>query len=330
MDSPVFALVAVVGPTGSGKSELGLRIAGEFTGEIVNCDSLQVYRHFDIGTAKLSRRQQRGIPHHMIDVADPGEPFTAGEYAARARPLLGEIAGRGHLPVVVGGTGFYLRALIDGLFPGPGRDDSLRGRLAARQARRPGSLHRVLRRLDPAIAGTIHPNDVQKTIRAVEVIVLKRQPISALYAQGRDALEGFRILKIGLDPPRAELFGRLDARCQQMFDMGLVEETRRILAMGYTPAAKPFESHGYRQCVDFLEKRRTLEEALWDAKQNTRRYAKRQWTWFHHEKEVLWYAGFGDDPAVQRRVLEKVREFVEARDSICPGRRRSYNQKQRE
>ncbi|MEK7753405.1 MAG: tRNA (adenosine(37)-N6)-dimethylallyltransferase MiaA, partial [Acidobacteriota bacterium] len=195
MDSPVSALVAVVGPTGSGKSELGLRIAEEFAGEIVNCDSLQVYRHFDIGTAKLSRLQQRGIPHHMLDVADPGEPFTAGEYAARARPLLVEIAGRGRLPVVVGGTGFYLRALIDGLFPGPGRDDSLRARLAARQARRPGSLHRVLRRLDPAAAGTIHPNDVQKTIRAVEVITLKRQPISALYAQGRDALQGFRILK---------------------------------------------------------------------------------------------------------------------------------------
>ena len=322
MDSPVSALVAVVGPTGSGKSELGLRIAEEFAGEIVNCDSLQVYRHFDIGTAKLSRLEHRGIPHHMLDVADPGEPFTAGEYAARARPLLEEIAGRGRLPVVVGGTGCYLRALIDGLFPGPGRDDSLRARLAARQARRPGSLHRILRRLDPVAAATIHPNDVQKTIRAVEVMVLKRQPISALYAQGRDALQGFRILKIGLDPPRAELFARLDARCQEMFDKGLVEETRRILALGYTPAAKPFESHGYRQCVDFIENRCTLEEALRDARQNTRRYAKRQWTWFRHEKDLLWYAGFGANPALQRQVLEKVREFLETR--------RSYNQKQRE
>ncbi|MEK7753783.1 MAG: tRNA dimethylallyltransferase, partial [Acidobacteriota bacterium] len=185
-----------------------------------------------------------------------------------------------------------------------------------------GSLHRILRRLDPVAAGTIHPNDVQKTIRAVEVMVLKRQPISALYAQGRDALQGFRILKIGLDPPRAELFARLDARCQEMFDKGLVEETRRILALGYTPAAKPFESHGYRQCVDFIETRRTLEEAISDARQNTRRYAKRQWTWFRREKEVLWYAGFGDDSALQQQVLDKVREFLETR--------RGYNQKQRE
>jgi tRNA dimethylallyltransferase len=312
-----FPLLAVVGPTGSGKSDLGLRIAEEFSGEVVNCDSLQVYRHFDIGTAKLSPDQRGGIPHHLIDIADPDEVFTAGEYAARARPLLLEIAGRGHLPVIVGGTGFYLRALIDGLFPGPGRDDAVRERLARRHQRRPGSVHRILRRLDPAAAAKIDPRDVKKTIRAVEVCILRQKPISELHAEGRDALRGFRALKIGLDPPRAALYQHLDARCQSMFDAGLVDEVRRILKLGYLPGAKPFESHGYKQVIEFFEHKLTLPEAVCHAKQNTRRYAKRQWTWFHHEREVLWCPGFGNDPAIQRQVLERVSEFVAA-DSEIP------------
>jgi tRNA dimethylallyltransferase len=307
-----FPLVAVVGPTGSGKSELGLRIAEEFAGEVVNCDSLQVYRHLDIGTAKLPADRRRGIAHHMIDVADPDELFTAGDYAARARPLLVEIAGRGRLPVVVGGTGFYLRALIDGLFPGPGRDDALRERLARRHQRRPGSIHRILRRLDPAAAAKIHPRDVNKTIRAVEVCILKQKPISEIHAEGRDALRGFRALKIGLDPPRAALYNHLDERCQGMFDAGLLDEVQRILALGYSPGAKPFESHGYKQVISFLEHKLTLPEAICDAKRNTRRYAKRQRTWFHHEREVRWCIGFGNQAAIQRQVLERVSEFVAA------------------
>ncbi len=310
MSGSPFPLVAVVGPTGSGKSDLGLRIAEECAGEIVNCDSLQVYRHFDIGTAKLSKDEQHGVPHHMVDVADPDETFTAGAYAARARPLLHEIAARGHLPVVVGGTGFYLRALVDGLFPGPGRDDSLRRRFAAREARRPGVLHRLLRRVDPAVSEKIHPNDVKKITRALEVSILKKRPISALYAEGRDSLRGFRLLKIGLDPPRAALYALLDARCQRMFEAGLIEECRRILDRGFSSIVKPFESHGYKQSIDFLENRLNLDQAIDAAKQNTRRYAKRQLTWFHHEKEVLWYTGFGNDAAIARRVLERVRDFV--------------------
>lgn len=310
MSGRAFPLVAVVGPTGSGKSELGLCIAGEFAGEVVNCDSLQLYRYFDIGTAKLPLAERRGIPHHMIDVAAPDQPFTAGDYAARARPLLGEIAARGSLPVVVGGTGLYLRALIEGLFPGPRRDPALRERLAARHRRRPGSVHRILRRLDPVAAAKIHPRDVKKTIRAVEVSILKQRPISELHAEGRDALPGFRTLKIGLDPPRQALYDRLDARCQRMFDAGLIDEVRQILSLGYRPDAPPFEAHGYRQVIDFLQHRLTLPEAVYHARQNTRRYAKRQWTWFHHEKEVLWYPGFGDDPAIQRQVLQRVGDFV--------------------
>lgn len=303
-------LVAVVGPTGSGKSDLGLAIAERFAGEIVNCDSLQVYCHFDIGTAKLPVPERRGIPHHMIDVVDPDEPFTAGEYAARTRPLLADIALRGCLPVVVGGTGFYLTALIDGLFPGSGRDEPLRRRLAAREARRAGSLHRILRRLDPTAARKIHANDVKKTIRALEVSFLSGRPISAVHAAGRDPLRGFRVLKIGLNPPRTELYERLNRRCLAMFEAGLVDEVRGILALGYPASVKPFESHGYRQAIDLIQNRLSYEEALSGACQNTRRYAKRQWTWFHHDKEVLWYDGFGDDSGLRRAVLVRVGEFV--------------------
>lgn len=302
-------LVAVVGPTGSGKSDLALAIAGEFGGEVVNCDSLQIYRHFDVGTAKLSPEQQRGIPHHMLDVAAPDENFSAGEYARRVRPLLAQIAARGKLPVVAGGTGFYLRALLDGLFPGPGRDDTLRERLAAREARKPGSLHRLLRRFDPVSAARIHPKDRQKLVRALEVCLLLRRPMSQAFAAGQDPLTGYSVLKIGLSPPREQLYGRLDSRCRRMFESGLVEEVRGILAMGYPPTVKPLEAHGYRQALQLLRGELSYEEAVYHAQRNTRRYAKRQWTWFRQEPGVEWFAGFGDDPVLQAAVLERVRRF---------------------
>jgi tRNA dimethylallyltransferase len=304
-------LVAVVGPTGAGKSELALRIAQEFDGEIVNCDSLQIYRHLDIGTAKLPPEQRRGIPHHLIDIAEPDEVFSAGEYARRARQVLREIAARGRLPVVCGGTGFYLRALLEGLFPGPERDEALRQRLAAREARRPGLLHRLLRRLDPVSAGRIHPSDKQKLIRAVEVCLLLGRPLSEAFALGREPLEGFRVLKIGLDPPREALYQKLNERCRKMFESGLVEETRRILELGYAADVKPLHSHGYRQAVQVLRGELTYEQALYYAQRDTRRYAKRQWTWFRRESGVVWFRGFGEDPAIQAAVLGRVRQHLQ-------------------
>src|ERR1700677_2057626 len=183
-------LVAVAGPTGSGKSGVALAIAAAFGGEVVNCDSLQVYRYFDIGTAKLPLQDRRGIPHHLMDIANPDELFTAGEYARLARAAIAEISGRARLPVVAGGTGFYLRALLDGLFEGPVRDQTLRDRLAVREARRPGSLHRLLRRFDPESAARIHANDVPKVTRALEVCLVTRRPVSQMYREGRDALCG--------------------------------------------------------------------------------------------------------------------------------------------
>ncbi len=301
------ALVAVAGPTGSGKSELALRVAEEFGGEVINCDSLQVYRHFDIGTAKLTMPECRGIPHHLIDVVDPDELFSAGAFARAARDVLAQITARGRLPVVAGGTGFYLRAMLDGLFTGPERDEALRARLIAREAKREGSLHRLLRRFDPEAARRIHARDKQKLIRAVEVCLLLRRPLTDAFAEGRDALKGYRILKIGLNPPREALYKRLDLRCERMFTSGLVEEVRRILDLGFAEDVRPLESHGYCQALQYIRGELSLEDAILLAQRNTRRYAKRQWTWFRRESGMEWFDGFGDDQAVQSKVLERVR-----------------------
>ena len=305
----VRPLIAIVGPTGSGKSELSLRICETFGGEVVNCDSLQIYRHFDIGTAKLPAGERRGVAHHMLDILDPDEVFTAGEFASRARPLLACIA-KTALPVVVGGTGFYLRALLDGLFPAPARDEAIRQRLGSREKARPGSLHKLLRRFDPRAGGAIHANDVPKVIRALEVYLLTRRPITDWFTEGRDALAGFRPLKIGLAPPRDALYRHLDQRCEKMFAAGLVDEVKGILAMGWPESAKPFESHGYRQALRMLHGEMTAQEALLEAQTNTRRYAKRQVTWFRKEREVEWLAGFGNDPDVQQDAIDRVREHL--------------------
>jgi tRNA dimethylallyltransferase len=298
-------LVAIVGPTGSGKSALSLRLCEEFGGAVVNCDSLQIYRYFDIGTAKTPPAERRGIPHHLLDIVNPDQTFTAGEYAALARPLLASI-GRTALPVVTGGTGFYLRALFDGLFPAPSRDRELRARLDSREQRRPGSLHRLLRRFDPPAAGTIHPNDVPKLIRALEVYLLTRRPITSWFTEDRNALTGFRTLKIGLASPRDRLYRRLDERYQRMLVEGLVGEVQSILEMGWPQSSKPFESHGYRQTLQMLRGEMTAEQATIEAQRNTRRYAKRQMTWFRKERAVEWLAGFGEDSAVQKSAIDLV------------------------
>ena len=308
--APEYPLVAIAGPTGSGKSDLALLVAETFAGEVVNCDSLQIYRHFDIGTAKLPPEERRGIPHHLIDIANPDEVFTAGEFARRGREALAGIAARGRLPVVAGGTGFYLRALLDGLFEGPARDEGLRERLAERERRRPGSLGRLLRRFDAAAAARIHPHDIPKVMRALEVCLLTRRPISELFREGRDGLHGYRTLKIGLDPGRDALYERLDRRAGLMFTAGLADEVRRILEMGFPAQSKPFESHGYKQALQMLRGELNATEALFYAQRNTRRYAKRQMTWFRREPGMEWFRGFGDEESVQQGVLARVREFL--------------------
>lgn len=297
-------MVVVLGPTGSGKSELGLHLAETYSGEIVNCDSLQLYRQFDIGTAKVPPSERRGIPHHLIDVVEPDSGFNGGEYARLARRLLGEISGRGRLPVVVGGTGFYLRALLEGLVAAPTRDEALRTRLARREARRPGSLHQLLARIDPPAAARIHRNDTNKLIRAVEVCLRARRPQSELYAAERDALRGFAVLKIGLDPPREQLYARLDERARRMFEDGIVKEVRAILAGGVSEEAKPFESLGYRQALDVVRGSCSIEEAIASTQVETRHYAKRQRAWFRREQNVHWLAGFGHCPEIRHLGVE--------------------------
>lgn len=307
-------VIAILGPTGSGKSDLALRLAQEFTGEVVNCDSLQIYRHFDIGTAKLPLDQRCGIPHHLIDVLDPDQVFTAGEYARLARQILAEITERGHLPVIAGGTGFYFRALVDGLFPGPSRNQALRERLDARERRRPGSIHRLLSRFDPEAARRIHPHDLPKLIRALEVRLLTRRAATEMFLQGRDSLQGYLLLKIGLAPPRDALYQRLDQRTGQMFGAGLVQEVRGILSRGFSASSKPFESHGYRQAIQLLNAELNAKEAIFYAQRNTRRYAKRQMTWFRQERGMEWFSGFGDDLAIQHAVIERAGEFLNKRE----------------
>jgi len=301
-------MVVVAGPTASGKSETALRIAERFSGEIVNCDAVQLYRGFDIGTAKTPVDARRGIPHHLFDVLDPRERFSAGDYARIARNVIGAVSSRGQLPVIVGGTGFYLRALLDGLPSLPSRDEELRNRLAKREQRRPGSLHRMLLRLEPAAAARIHPRDVQKAMRALEIRLLTRSALPP-QSEGRP-LEGFRILQIGLAPERAQLAEAIAARTRRMFREGFLEEVRNLLASGLSGAEKPFESLGYRQALAYLRGQLTREQAMEATEIETRQYAKRQLTWFRRDSRILWFAGFGSHPPVSEAVLDAVRNFL--------------------
>ena len=300
---PLAPLPVVLGPTGSGKSALAISIALAVGGEIVNCDSLQAYRGFDVGTAKVPESERRGVPHHLIDIVDPADLFTAGDYSERARAALREIRARKRIPIVVGGTGFYLRALLEGLFPGPSRDASIRERLERVEKSRPLRLHRLLARMDAATAKRIHPNDKNKIIRALEVRLLEGKPVSELLLKGRNRLTGFRAIKIGLNPPRKLLYERLDVRSAAIFERGLTEEVRELLRKGVERDAKPFESIGYKQALALVEKRMTMEQALESTQKETRRYAKRQMTWFRKELGVTWLEGFGDDAEIQKKAL---------------------------
>lgn len=294
-------LIVIVGPTGSGKSDLALGVAQEFHGEIVNSDSVQLYRYLDIGTAKTPEPERRGIPHHLIDILDPDEHFTAGDYSRLARQIIQAIAARGRTPIVAGGTGFYVRALLKGLFEGPPRDVELRERLARRQG---DSLHRLLGRFDPAAAARIHPNDKQKLIRALEVCLLARRPLTELFTERPTRpLTGFRVVQVGLNPPRGELAARINARCVRMFERGLLSEIRQILEMGFSADAKALSSIGYREGILHIQGKLSLDEAIFRTQCATRQYAKRQWTWFRSEPDICWVDGFGWEEKVLRGVV---------------------------
>jgi len=301
----LLPLVAIVGPTASGKSALGVWLAERFAGEVVACDSTQLYRGFDIGTAKPSPIERRNIPHHLIDVLDPTLEATAGGYRQLALRVLEDLKQRKRLPVLTVGTGLYLRALVEGLAEVPQRSEELRERLrASAEEHPPGHLHRVLRRLDPEAAQRIAPADEQKLIRAVEICILARKPLSELYRTGRIPLEGWRALKVGLMPPREMLNERIHARTNAMLGRGWLREVQDLLESGLSENAKPFDFIGYREIRAVIRGELALEEARGAIQQATRQYAKRQLTWFRKETNVRWFAGFGGDAAMQAEVFQ--------------------------
>jgi len=297
--SDLAPLVVILGPTASGKSALGIKLAEQLSGEILVCDSTQVYRHFDIGTAKVPVAEQRGIPHHLVDLVEPREVFTAGEYRRRALEILAGLRERGKLPILTAGTGLYLRALLEGLSDAPERSEELRERLRKKvELRGPAHLHRILKRMDREAAARIAPQDTQKIIRAIEIRTLAKKPVSDVHRAGRIALEGYAVTKIGLMPPRAALYARIDARVEAMLRAGWVEEVRKLIDQGTPADAKPFQFIGYSQLRASIESAQSIEVAREQVQQATRQFAKRQITWFRKEPDVHWLTGFGDDPDV--------------------------------
>lgn len=297
-------LIVVLGPTASGKSALAIALAKRLGGEVVVCDSTQVYRGFDIGTAKISPAEREEVRHWMLDIVAPSEVFTAGDYRRRAEEVLREIFARGRTPIVTAGTGLYLRALLEGLADAPARSEELRARLRhAGKRRGPEHLHRVLRRLDRETAAQIAERDTQKIIRAIEIRLLAKKPVREIHAQGRKPLEGFSPVKIGLRPPRAALYARIEKRVHEMFDAGWIDEVRSLLRSGVPRSAKPFSFIGYREILAHLDAARGLEETILEIQKATRHFAKRQLTWFRNEPNVLWLETFGDDPAAESRAV---------------------------
>jgi tRNA dimethylallyltransferase len=299
-------LIAIVGPTASGKSALALRLARELGGEIVSCDSLQVYRGLDIGSAKATAAERAEVRHHLLDVVEPGEEFSAAEYARQGRAVLIEIAARGRLPLVAGGTGLYLKALLQGLFEGPARNEPLRRRLEA-LAERYGDarLHRLLGRVDPESAARLAARDRVRIIRALEVFWTTGRPLTALHREGARPLRGFATLVLGLAPDRADLRLRVEQRAREMFEGGLLDEVRALLDRGLPPELRPLRAIGYRQAVAVVLGRQSREDARRETVAETLQFAKRQMTWFRHQAQVTWY---NDADAAARGALSWMKE----------------------
>lgn len=307
-DSRAPNVIAVVGPTASGKSALGIALALQLNGEIINCDSVQVYQGIEIATAKVPVDERRGVAHHLIDFVSPQVNYTAGEWARAATQKIEEIEGRGRLPLLVGGSGFYLRALRRPFFPSPPTDVSLRARLDQVRGRRgPEHLHRLLLRLDPRSAAGLFPRDWPRVQRAIEVRLQTGRTFSQQKATRPDPVESAQRLRIfALNPPRAELYRRINERTEAHFAAGLVDEVKTLLAAGVPATSNALGAHGYRRVVEFLQGQGDLENAIEQAKLNVRHYAKRQLTWFRHEPNVEWVEGFGEEEQVQARVIRAI------------------------
>jgi tRNA dimethylallyltransferase len=298
-------VLAVLGPTASGKSALGLALAERFGGEILNCDSTAVYRGFDIGTDKVPPEEQRGIPHHLIDIADPTEVYTAAQFARDANGVIRDVHARGRVPILVGGTGFYYRALTRGLFPGPGADEALRARLERIAARRgPERLHRLLRRVDPESADRIMPRDLKRQVRAIEVYFSTGRPLTAHFADTRSPVADCEVVAVTLKIPADLTAERVARRVDRQFERGIVDEVKGLLARGVPAEARPFGGLVYRQVMEMLRGVRdeTATRAL--IVQENRRYARRQLIWFRKEPNLIWFDGPGERPDTLHRVEE--------------------------
>jgi len=303
--------IVILGPTASGKTRLAMDLAARFTGEIVSCDALQIYRGMDIGTAKASPADRQKIAHHMLDLRNPGEDFTAGDYQRLAREALDSICSRGHLPFVVGGTGFYLKALIEGLFEGPGRSESLRERMRKITVRGGVErLHRALKRVDPDAAQHIMERDVSRIIRAYEIYLISGRPMSAWQQKPREALPGYHWLKLGIAVPREELYQRINRRVEEMFEIGLVEEVSELLR-SYRKDCQAFKAIGYRQISCYLEGAISKDQAIEEIQVESRHYAKRQMTWFRSQPAIIWLDGQNDDGQLQNEADQRIKEFLD-------------------
>jgi len=305
-----YPLIALAGPTASGKTALALALAEAFNGEIVSCDSVSVYRLMEIGTAKPSPEERARVPHHCLDIYWPDEVCTAGDWARHARAAIADIRSRGRLPIIAGGTGLYLRALLDGLAPAPQRDEALRNRLRYRAEAHGGPyLHRLLLRLDPAAAAAIHANDVPKLIRSLEVTLAARTPQTEQWKTGRDPLTGYKTLRLALAPDRDQLYQRINTRAAAMFDRGLIAEAS-VLRDRYGDTCRPLGSLGYAQAMQVLRHEISLPEAVAAAQQGHRNYAKRQLTWFRREPDTHWLTGFGDQPELQSEANKQAQSIL--------------------
>lgn len=302
-------VIAIVGPTASGKSALGIEVALALDGEIINCDSVQVYQTIQIATAKTPIEERKGVPHHLIDFVSPHVNYTAVEWAREATRTIEEIESRGRVPLLVGGTGFYLRALRQPFFVSPQTDDALRRRLnLIRERRGAEHLHRLLRRIDPIAAGQLFPRDWPRVQRAIEVYIQTGRSIMDQKGQRPDPPESSRRLRIlALNPPRAELYRRINERTEAHFAAGLVAEVQDLLNRGFPPVSNALGAHGYRRVVEYLQGRRDLAGAIEQTKLDVRHYAKRQLTWFRHEAGVEWFAGFGEEKDIYESVLGAIR-----------------------
>ena len=295
----------MLGPTASGKSALSLALAERYRGEIINCDSTAVYRGFDIGTDKLGAEQQRGIPHHLVDIADPIEVYTAAQFARDADRVIRDIHRRSRLPILVGGTGFYYRALTRGLFPGPGADEALRARLAKVAERKgPERLHRMLERVDSQSAARIMPRDRKRLIRALEVYYATGRALTSHFGETRSLIADCEVISIALKLPAVLTAERVARRVEEQFARGIVAEVRGLLERGVPPDARPFGGLVYRQVMDMLRGVRGEAETRGLIVQENRRYARRQLIWFRKEPTLIWFDGPGELPATLERVVE--------------------------